>query len=554
VPLTAYAGSEGAPSLSPDGQFVAFDWSGTAQPPVRHIYIKDARGEALRQLTDSPASEHNPAWSPDGSRIAFIRARQGVFVISPLGGSERKICDTGTHVGWTSDSKSILIRDSPGAAENQPRPFGIFEVSLETGEKRQITQAPAGIGDWMFSVSPDGQKLAFGRFGLPGVGDVFVAPMSGGEARRVTNWSSSGMSVAWTPDGREIVYSVQEPQGGRLWRIPWNETAPGRGTPVAGPVGDVSFPSISRPASGQPARLAFQVEYLDVGLRLIDLNAVSGGSLTAVPLADSTRIETAARFSRDATKVAFASNRSGSKEIWVCNRDGSDLRQLTSIGGQNVLPCGWSPDGRKFLVQAAVNGNTDIYVVPASGGKPKKLTADPYFHSAPSWSRDGKWIYYASNRSARSGRQYAAQIWRMPAEGGEAIQTTSTGGFFQQESLDGKYLYFLDRPNGVVGITDIVTVMRMPLEGGDPVKILDGVRGVHWCVTRKGIYFVTRDSRSDSIQLYRFADAKVVAIGSLPFRVSGFGGGLVVSEDDRWLLTNQTNRNDTDLMLIDGFK
>jgi dipeptidyl aminopeptidase/acylaminoacyl peptidase len=363
------------------------------------------------------------------------------------------------------------------------------------------------------------------------------------------------MSVAWTPDGREIVYSVQEPQGGRLWRIPWNVTTPGRGTPVAGPVGDVNFPSISRPAAGRPVRLAFQVEFLDVGLRLVDLDAVSGGNLIAVrPLADSTRMETAARFSRNATKVAFASNRSGSKEVWVCNRDGSDLRQLTSIGGQNVLPAGWSPDGAKLLVQAAVNGNTDIYVAPAGGGKLKKLTGDPFFHSAPSWSRDGKWIYFSSNRSARSGPRYASQIWRMPAEGGEAIQITSSGGFFQQESFDGKFLYFLDRPNGIVAIGDIGAVMRMPVEGGDAVKILDGVRGMHWSVTRKGIYFVTRDSRADSIQLYRFADGKVVAIGSLPFRISGFGGGLVVSEDDRWLLTNQTNRNDSDLMLIDHFQ
>jgi Tol biopolymer transport system component len=407
----------------------------------------------------------------------------------------------------------------------------------------------------MFSVSPDGKKLAFGRFGLPGVGDVFVAPMSGGEPRRVTNWASSGMSVAWTPDGREIVYSVQEPQGTRLWRIPWNETAPGRGTPLAGPVGNVNFPSISRPGADRPARLAFQIEYVDVGLRLVDLDVVSGGSLTAVqPLADSTRLETAARFSPDATKVAFSSNRSGSKEIWVCNRDGSELRQLTSLGGQNALPAGWSPDGRKLLVQASVNGNTDIYVAPAGGGKLKKLTADPVFHSAPSWSRDGKWIYFSSNRSAPSARQYASQIWKMPAEGGEAIQITASGGFFQQESFDGKDLYFLDRPNGNVGMGDICTLMRMPVEGGDPVKILEGIRGVFWSVTRKGIFFVARDSRADSIQLYRFEDRKVTTIGSLPFRISGLGGGLVVSEDGRWLLTNQTNRNDTDLMLMDNFK
>ena len=90
VPLTVYAGSEVSPSLSPDGQFVAFGWTGTAQPPVQHIYIKDVHAEALRQLTNGPGPEHNAAWSPDGSHIAFIRGRQGVFIISPVWGSNRK--------------------------------------------------------------------------------------------------------------------------------------------------------------------------------------------------------------------------------------------------------------------------------------------------------------------------------------------------------------------------------------------------------------------------------------------------------------------------------
>ena len=86
------------------------------------------------------------------------------------------------------------------------------------------------------------------------------------------------MSVAWTPDGREVVYSVHEPQGGRIWRIAWNAKTPGRGTPLAGQTGDANFVSISRPGSNRPVRLAYQVENLDIGMRLVDLTAVSGAA------------------------------------------------------------------------------------------------------------------------------------------------------------------------------------------------------------------------------------------------------------------------------------
>jgi Tol biopolymer transport system component len=553
VPLTTYAGSEGPPSLSPDGQFVVFDWTGTAQPAVPQIYIKDVHGEALRQLTEGlPAVR--PAWSPDGRYIAFVRpTAPGVFLISPLGGPEQKISDSGTHVGWTSDSRSVLIRDRPPGAARGTKPFGIYRVSLETRERQQITHPTEGVGDWVFSVSPDGGTLAFARYGLPGVADVYVVAISGGEPRRLTNWASGGISVAWTPDGREVVYSVHQPQGGRLWRIPWNVRTPGRGTALAGQTGEANFVSISRPGADRPARLAYQVENLDIGMRLVDLTAVSGGTFTSVhAVADSTRAETAAVFSPDAGRVAFASDRSGPKEVWVCNRDGSDPVQITSLAGPNTLPAGWAPDGRTFLLQATINGNSDIYTMPANGGSLKRLTWDPFLHVSPSWSRDGKWIYFASSRSDTVSPGVLSQIWRIPAEGGNAVQLTAHGGFFPRESFDRRFIYFLARPH--VTVFDKSDLMRMPVEGGEPVKLLADVRGSLWGLTAEGILFLTRDGRVDTVNLYRFDTGKTASLGNLPFPISGVGSAMTVSEDGRWLLTNQLNRHDTDLMLIENFK
>ena len=177
---------KGPPTLSPDGSLVAFSWSGPPDKPDRGIYIKSVDGEELRWLTSRGTY---PAWSPDGREIAFSRIGEnpGVFVISQLGGAERKVWGSGTNVAWTPDAATLLIRDR----ENTQEPFGIFAVSLKTLERRRLTRPSIRIGDWRFAVSPDGKNLAFIRSGIPGLNDIYVVPMAGGEPRRLTDWNAA---------------------------------------------------------------------------------------------------------------------------------------------------------------------------------------------------------------------------------------------------------------------------------------------------------------------------------------------------------------------------
>ena len=106
--------------------------------------------------------------------------------MSQLGGAERQVSASGTQVAWAGDSKSVLIRDR----ERNTGPFGIYQVFLDTLERRRLTQAPVGAGDWRFEVSPDGRTLAFIRYGKRGIADVYVVPMAGGEPRRLSNWNA----------------------------------------------------------------------------------------------------------------------------------------------------------------------------------------------------------------------------------------------------------------------------------------------------------------------------------------------------------------------------
>ena len=544
-PLASYPGAEGAPALSPNGDLVAFAWSGQ-EPGPADIYVKAVGGEALRRLTDTPGSESNPAWSPNGQSIAFVLDGAGVFTISQLGGAERQVSPSGNQVAWAGDSKSVLIRDRDGNSG----PFSIYQVFLDTLERRRLTQPIGNAGDWRFEVSPDAESLALIRYVRVGIGDLYVVPMRGGEPRRLTNWNTALGGLSWTPDGREIVYSVEEPPVGRLWRIPANLARPGRGLPVANiPVGAAN-PSISRPMPGMPARLAFQTITRDVDLQLMNIGTPTAtDTIAAKPFSNSSRVEGSARFSPDGERIAFISYRSGTAEVWVAGRDGSGLRQVTSLEGSDTILGGWSPDSSTIAFEATIDGNTDVYLIGADGGHLLRLTEEPSIDGVPSWSGDGRSIYFSS---ARAGA--APNIWRISPSRSEAIQITREVGFEPKESPDGRFLFYLDGyPGGAAGSV-IARVMRVPVAGGEKEVVVEGVRPFLWAVTDEGIVFVTREAGFDAIDLYRFSDRRVARVGRLAFRISGSYSQMTVSRDGRWALATQMVRFDADLMQLENFR
>src|SRR6516225_7279261 len=156
----------------------------------------------------------------------------------------------------------------------------------------------------------------------------------------------------------------------------------------------------------------------------------SGQSPPPTKLIASTEFDGSQQFSPDGKRIVFASSRSGSVEIWVCDSDGSNPWQLTFVGGRGAGTPRWSPDSRQVAFDAGPEGNGDIFVVSVEGGRPRRLTTDASNDVVPSWSRDGKWVYFASDRTG------AWQTWKMPAEGGQAVQVTKHGGFTAFESMD----------------------------------------------------------------------------------------------------------------------
>jgi Tol biopolymer transport system component len=173
------------------------------------------------------------------------------------------------------------------------------------------------------------------------------------------------------------------------------------------------------------------------------------------------------------------------------------------------------------------------------------LTEDPAADAVPSWSRDGRWIYFASNRTGEF------QVWKMPAEGGEAMQVTKLGGYVAFESPDGAYLYYAKWIGYVPGL------WRVPVEGGEEAPVLEGGPATWglWGLAEKGIYFYeTEGETPGAIKLFDPATRRVRRVAVLDPPPLLRRSSLAISPDGRWLLYVEDGRDETDLVLVENFR
>jgi dipeptidyl aminopeptidase/acylaminoacyl peptidase len=158
------------------------------------------------------------------------------------------------------------------------------------------------------------------------------------------------------------------------------------------------------------------------------------------------------------------------------------------------------------------------------------------------WSRDGRSIYFVSNRTKNW------EIWKMPADGGEAVQVTRNGGYVSFESVDGTYLYFSKR-------LEEGKLWRVPVAGGEETPVLDAVEGISFAIFDKGIYFIQppEGASSPTLRSLSFETGKVELIAALP-NLARYQG-LSVSPNGRYVLyTQQDQAPGSDLMLVENFK
>lgn len=544
IPVTSFAGEEFDPALSPDGKQLAFVWNGPDKRN-RDIYVKLVDAGTPLRLTTAPASDVCPAWSPDGRHVAFYRetgAGRDVLMIPALGGVERRIGSSHgdpriCSLSWTPDGKSVAIVDRAASSESP----AVFLLDVESARKRKLTSPPPGVqpGDALFSLSPDGTKLAFVRLRGSVYGrDLYLLDLGSdgkpqGDAKLLTSGGRWISGLDWSPDGLSLILASYRGGNQRLWRLPVGARA-GPNEPEALPA--VGEYATTLTVARQGKRLAYTRFTYDINVWRIQLDEAGKKQLPSRVIA-STREDRMAVFSPDGRKIAFISDRTADRELWVSDSDGANPIQLTTFGGAGMLNPQWSPDSRLVAFSADQDGHWDIFAISADGGPPRRLTTETTDENFPCWSKDGRWIYFSSNRTARP------EIWRIPSEGGHAVQLTRNIGNQSAVSSDGKFLYYTKRP--------AFGIWRMPVDGGEEVQVLDRGTTYHWALSKDGIYLAQPDAKPNPvIEFFSFATRRIIQVAVLP---SG-GRDLAISPDGRIAIYSDAEQLDSDIMLVENFR
>ncbi len=491
-------------------------------------------------LTTDPAEDTAPTWSPDGRRVAFLRRDRtagtaSVMFVPSVGGNPRVVVrrsffGAGTTpvlnqaarpLSWHPDSEHLLAL-LPESDSTQPE---LQVVNVETGSTRKLFAGENEGRDNDPAVSPDGRLLAFRR-GTTYADGIYVVELTdtieaAGEPRKVSG-VLPGFAPAWSHDSQKLVFAAGVTEGARLWRV----AARGGEARVVQHPSMGAFPAIS-PAGG---RAAFALITRNVDIWQAQLP----GMTDQKPLIESTLFDVTPQYSPDGERIAFSSARSGYREIWVCDQDGSGAIQLTQLESRISSMPQWSPDGSRIVFQSYVGDQLDIFTMPSGGGKAEQLTEHPGMDFQPSWSRDGEWIYFSSDRSGQP------SIWKTPATGGDSVQVTSEPGRYAVESPDGQTLYFVGPE----------ALQAVPVRGGAAESLVEGrmyADGIS--IADVGVYMM-REARS-VLDFYDFRSKKVRRVFEFPGTVFST---ISVSPDGKTILFAPIEPPESDIMLIDEFR
>jgi Tol biopolymer transport system component/DNA-binding winged helix-turn-helix (wHTH) protein len=539
VPLIGLRGYQATPAFSPDGTLVAFRQSDGGNNTG--IYAAAVGGAKSIQLTND-AGDCCPAWSPDGRQIAFARYSGdsfSIFTIPALGGTERHLYRGPDHLGgglsWSADGSLIALTESH---ESDPTRVWISGLSLSDSSIREISSPPPGWIDRSPSYSPDGKRLAFIRSAVAGVSnDIYVMPAKGGPVKRLTfDHRPMTGSLAWTSDSRDIVFASARGAEMGLWVVAADGGIP---EPVGGPVGEAAWPTI--PAKSDNT-LVYEQNIGKADVWRLDLKDKKHPQKPPFALVSEKGDKMRPELSPDGKKVVFESDRLGFWDIWTCDVDGSRCDQITSLHG-TAGRARWSPNGRYLAFEFHPNERSEIYMVEVPGGVPRLLPTIPGSDNlSPSWSRDGKWIYFASKHGAE-----AFQIWKIPVQGGTPVRLTKNGGISPVESFDGNTLYYSKyEQNGV---------WRMPLQGGEESEVLSDIDSggwPNWALTAEGIYFLKFGKFPHAeIAFFEFDSGKTHVVWPLQQKL---GWGLSSSLDGKSLVYIQNQFAESNLMLVRNFR
>ena len=285
------------------------------------IYVMDADGKSPRRLTNNPADDWSPSWSPDGRRIAFISKRDGhphprapgwftseIYVMNADGGNPQNLTNHPSDdrsPSWSPDGKRIVFQSDREGRFNDD----IYVMDADGGNPQILTDNRND--DWSPSWSPGGERIVFSsareghvedKFGI--TDEIYVMDADGGNQQRLTDNRNNDWDPVWSPDGQRIAFASDRK-------------------------GDL---------------VSFDIYVMDA----------DGGNQQK--LVNNRAWDSSPSWSPDSQRIVFDSKRDGNPEIYVIDADGGNEQNLTNNphidSGPAWLnsPFAVSPAGKRFTM------------------------------------------------------------------------------------------------------------------------------------------------------------------------------------------------------------
>ncbi len=434
----------GDPQLSPDGRWVAYtvsDLNMDANRRVTQIYLVAVEGGEVRQLTKAPQSSSTPRWSPDGKKLAFINARDGgsqVWTIDIASGAEKRITNISTGASdpvWSPDGRLIAFvsdvypecaddecnRKREQAAESskvkakitdrllyrhwntwkEGKRTHVFVANVDgSGAARDLTPGdydapPFSLGgppDYAFS--PDSKELIFARNtdkveATSTNADIFTIPVTGGEARRITEKNlAADLSPVYSPDGRFVAYRAQSKPGfeSDRWQLMLYDRKTNETRSLTAQL-DTNVESIAFTQDGKTIFLTG----LERGRQLVYTVPTAGGAISKL-ITDGFNDDV--KVSADGKTIIFTrSTATMPTEIFRANADGSNVTQLTKTNESFMAPFGLKP-AEEVMWDGAGGTKISGYIVkPANFSPSKKYPLLVLIHGGPQSAFNNSWGY-----------------------------------------------------------------------------------------------------------------------------------------------------------------